>query len=156
MSKTNYSRLRKIENCFNQKKNIMKTQRIAIMVTMINLVLMIFLLAQLRPVTAQQQQNPSQVLRGRGLEIIDSLGKVRASISILPPVTVNGKLYPQTVLLRLIDSHGGPLVKLGAAEDGGGLNLDDGSDGGVQMIANNDGSFVRIKNQNGKEQVIKP
>jgi hypothetical protein len=135
----------------------MKTQRIAIALTVINLVLMIFLLAQLRPASAQQKQNDaSQVLRGRSLEILDSLGKVRASISVLPPVTVDGKLYPQTVLLRLIDSQGGPLVKLGAAEDGGGLNLDDGSDGGVQIIANTAGSFLKVKNQDGKEQVIKP
>jgi hypothetical protein len=50
----------------------------------------------------------------------------------------------------------GPLVKLGAAEDGGGLNLDDGSDGGVQLIANNAGSFVKIKNQNGRSSLLKP
>ena len=135
----------------------MKIQRIAIALTVINLVLMIFLLAKLRPASAQQQpQNSLTVLRGRALEIVDSLGKVRASISILPPVTMGGKLYPQTVLLRLIDSKGGPLVKLGAAEDGGSLNLDDGADGGVQLIANNDGSFIKVKNQNGKEQVVKP
>lgn len=134
----------------------MKMQRIAIALTAINLVLMVFLLAQMHPATAQQQQNTSQVLRGRALEIVDSLGKVRASISVLPPVTANGKVYPQTVLLRLIDSHGGPLVKLSAAEDGGGLNLDDGSDGGVQIITNNSGSFLKIKNQNGREQVLKP
>ena len=134
----------------------MKIQRIAVAVTVINLVLMIFLLARLRPASAQQPQTGLTVLRGRGLEIVDSLGKVRASISILPPVTAGGKLYPQTVLLRLIDSKGGPLVKLGAAEDGGGLNLDDGADGGVQMIARNDGSFIKVKNQDGKEQVIRP
>jgi hypothetical protein len=135
----------------------MKMQRIAIALTVINLVLMIFLLAQLRPAYGQQQQqNSSQVLRGRSLEIVDSLGKVRASITILPPVTMDGKLYPQTVVLRLIDTKGGPLVKLAAAEDGGGLNLDDGSDGGVQLIANDAGSFVKIKNSDGKQQVIKP
>lgn len=135
----------------------MKAQRIAIAITAINLVLMIFLLAQMRPVSAQQKKNEaSQVLRGSSLEIVDDLGKVRASIKIEPPSTVGGKLYPQTVILRLIDTKGGPLVKLGAAEDGGGLYLDDGSDGGIQMIAHNTGSFMKIKNQDGKEQVVKP
>jgi hypothetical protein len=135
----------------------MKMQRIAITLTVINLVLMIFLLAQMRPASAQQQrQDIAPVLRGRALEIVDSLGRVRASISVLPPVEVSGVMYPQTVLLRLIDTKGGPLVKLGAAENGGGLNLDDGSDGGVQIIANNKGSFLKIKNQDGREQVIKP
>jgi hypothetical protein len=136
----------------------MKMQRIAIALTVINFVLMIFLLAQLRPASAQQQQqqNISSVLRGRALEIVDSLGKVRASIKIEPPVEVGGKMYPQTVILRLIDTKGGPLVKLGAAEDGAGLNLSDESQGGVQIIAHNSGSFVKIKNQDGREQVIKP
>jgi len=133
----------------------MKMQPIAIVVTAINFVLMITILAQMRPASARQQ-NVSHVLRGRALEIVDSLGKVRASIKIEPPVEIGGKLYPQTVILRLIDTKGGPLVKLGAAEDGGGLNLDDGSDKGVQIIANYAGSFVKIKNQNGREQVIKP
>ncbi len=135
----------------------MKMQRSAIALTVLNLVLMIFLLAHLRPTSAQQKRNDaSQVLRGRALEIIDSLGKIRASISILPPVTVDGILYPQTVLLRLIDTKGKPLVKLGAAENGGGLYIGDESNGGVQIIARDSGSYLKIKNQDGKEQVIKP
>jgi len=133
----------------------MKMLKIGLALTVINLVLMIFVLSELKPASAQQQSS-LQVLRGRGLEIVDSLGKVRASIKIEPPVTMNGKLYPQSVILRLVDTKGGPLVKLGAAEDGGGLNLDDGADGGVQLIADPNGSFIKVKNQDGKEQVVKP
>ena len=129
--------------------------KIGFALTVINLALMIFVLSELKPASAQQQ-NSLQVLRGRALEIVDSLGKVRASIKIEPPVTMNGKLYPQSVILRLVDTKGGPLVKLGAAEDGGGLNLDDGVDGGVQLIADSKGSFIKVKNQDGKEQVVKP
>ena len=129
--------------------------KIGFALTVINLALMIFVLSELKPASAQQQSS-LQVLRGRGLEIVDSLGKVRASIKIEPPVTMNGKLYPQSVILRLVDTKGGPLVKLGAAEDGGGLNLDDGADGGVQLIADSKGSFIKVKNQDGKEQVVKP
>ena len=129
--------------------------KIGFALTVINLALMIFVLSELKPASAQQQYS-SQVLRGRSLEIVDSLGKVRASIKIEPPVTMNGKLYPQSVILRLVDTKGGPLVKLGAAEDGGGLNLDDGADGGVQLIADSKGSFIKVKNQDGKEQVVKP
>jgi hypothetical protein len=134
----------------------MKMQRIAIALTLSNLVLMIFLLAQLHPALAQQKQNVAGVLRGHSLEIVDSLGKVRASIKIEPPVTVDGKLYPQTVILRLINTKGKPLVKLGAAEDGGGLYIGDESNEGVQIIARDSGSYLKIKNQDGKEQVIKP
>ena len=129
--------------------------KIGFALSVINLALMIFVLSELKPASAQQQYS-SQVLRGRSLEIVDSLGKVRASIKIEPPVTMNGKQYPQTVILRLIDTKGGPLVKLGASEGSSGLNLDDGADAGVQLIADNSGSFIKVKNQDGKEQVVKP
>src|SRR6266487_4580573 len=119
----------------------MKMQQIAITITVINLMLMIFLLAKLRPASAQQKQsNTSQVLRGRSLELIDSSGNVRASIQIQPPSIVNGKSYSQNVILRLIDSQGKPLIKLGAGEDGGGLYIDDGSDHGIQLITDKSGN----------------
>jgi hypothetical protein len=69
----------------------MKIQRITIALTAINLVLAILLMAQLHPSSAQQKQNIPGVLRGRSLELIDSSGKVRASIQIQPPSIVNGK-----------------------------------------------------------------
>jgi hypothetical protein len=143
------------EICFLKK--VMKMQRITIALIVINLVLIIFLLAQMRKASAQQQQqNMAPVLRGRALEIVDSLGRVRASITIQPAVEMDGIMYPQSVLLRLIDTKGGPLVKLGAAENGAGLNLADESQGGVQIIARNSGSFLKIKNQDGGEHVVKP
>ena len=134
----------------------MKMQQIAIALTAINLVLSVFLLAQLHPSSAQQKQNISQVLRGRALELTDSSGNVRASIQIQPPSIVNGKSYAQNVILRLIDEQGKPLIKLGAGEDGGGLYIDDGSDHGIQLITDKSGNFIRITNADGKEQVIKP
>jgi len=130
----------------------MKMKNIAIFLTAINLLLLIFLLTQLKPVSAQQGPDIPQVLRGQSLEIIDSSGKVRASIKIEPAVTVEGKFYPQTAILRLIDRKGSPLVKLRASENGGGLNLSNLSDGGVQIIANSAGSFIKIKNMNGQER----
>src|SRR5437773_9764149 len=130
----------------------MKITRIAITLTLINLVLAIFLIAQLRPVSAQQKENTSGVLRGRSLELIDSSGKVRATIQIQPASVVNGKSYAQNVILRLIDTHGKPLVKLGA----GGLYIDDGTDHGIQLITNKSGNFIRITNADGKEHVVKP
>lgn len=133
----------------------MKMQRIAIVLTAINLVLAMFLLAQLRPSFAQQQ-NVSHVLRGRSLELIDNSGKVRATIQVQPASIINGKFYSQNVILRLIDPQGKPLVKLGAGEDGGGLYIDDGSDHGIQLITNKSGNFMRISNADGKEQIIKP
>lgn len=131
----------------------MKMQRIAVIVTIVNFVLMVFLLAQLHPARAQQNEAP--VLRGRALEIVDNSGNMRAAISVEPPVIVDGKQYPQTVLLRMFDANKSPVVKLTAAENGGGFGLSDNVQGGIQILARKDGSFMKVKTQ-GKEQVIKP
>lgn len=102
----------------------MKMQRIAIAVTIINLILIITLLTKINPVTAQlENQNEFQILRGRGLEIVDSVGKIRASITFHAPVEQDGKLYAGGILLRLINSKGQPSVKIDASEDGGGLSF---------------------------------
>ena len=55
----------------------MRIQRIAIGLTVINLLLFMFLLAQIRRTTAQ---NVVPVLRGRALEIVDGQGRVRAMV----------------------------------------------------------------------------
>jgi hypothetical protein len=134
----------------------MKTQYIAVLLTAINLVLLIVLLAELQPANAQKKAPPIvPVLRAQALEIVDSLGRVRASITIQPPVEVEGKMYPQTALIRLIDPQGKPLVKLSAAENGSGLSLSDEGDGGVLIHARNGGSFLKITNK-GKERVLQP
>jgi hypothetical protein len=135
----------------------MKMQRIAIAVTIVNLVLMVVLLTKVNPATAQKQQmNKLQVLRGSGLEITDSSGKLRASISFHAAVEQDGKMYPAGVLLRLINSKGQPSVKIGASEEGGGLSFSNEKQGYIQMLANENGGFLKIKNPDGKEQVVKP
>ena len=135
----------------------MKMQRIAIAVTIINLVLMVVLLTKMNPATAQlKKPNELQVLRGSGLEIVDSLGKTRASISFHAPIKQDGKLYPGGILLRLINSKGQTSVKIDASENGGGLSFSNELQGYVQLSANESGGFLKIKNADGKEQVVKP
>ena len=56
----------------------------------------------------------------------------------------------------MIDSKGQPSVKLGAAEDGGGLALSNESQGYIQILAKESGGFIKIRNANGNEQTIKP
>lgn len=135
----------------------MKMQRIAIAVTVINLVLMVVLLTKINPATAQKEQtNKLQVLRGSGLEIIDSSGKLRASITFHAAAEQDGKMYPAGVLLRLINSKGQPSVKVDASEDGGGLSFSNEKDGYIQILAKESGGFLKIKDPDGKEQVVKP
>lgn len=140
----------------------MKTQRFTIALTIINLGLTVFLLAQLRRVTAEEiapaasSQQVAPVLRGSALEIVDAQGRVRASITVEKPVTVNSKRYPETVLLRLSDPKNGPVVKLTATEDGSALGMSDDADGGIHLSARNTGSFVKVTDKRGREQLLKP
>ena len=131
----------------------MKTQRLALALTVVNLVLLIALLAQLRRADAQAV---APVLRGRALEIVDAQGRVRAEIIVHGPEKVGSELYPETVLFRMADPKSGPVVKLTASEKGSALGLSDDSRGGVQLYARGTGSFLRVVNKGGREQVIKP
>ena len=133
----------------------MKTQRVAIGLTLVNLGLLIFLVAQLGNAGAQ---NVAPVLRGRGLEIVDSQGQVRAEIVVHGPETVNGKTYPETVLFRMATPQRAPLMKLTVSEEGWALGLsDDSQPGGTELRANrNKGNYVKVVNSDGHEQTIKP
>ena len=109
---------------------------------------------------APEPASPPEVLRGRGLEIVDERGKVRASITLQPEdpkVTWKGKPYPETVLLRLITAEGRPNVKLGASKTGSGLLIGGESDPTyVQVLAEGGETTVRLKNKDGRERVIRP
>ena len=132
----------------------MRLQRITIGLTLINLVLMVFLLAQGRRAAANEV---APVLRGRMLQIEDEQGRVRAEILVHGPETVDGKTYPEAVLFRMADPKSGPVVKMTATQDGAALGLSDGSRGTVQLYSRQDkGNYVRVVNRNGTEQSIKP
>ena len=133
----------------------MRIQRVAIALTVINLGLLIFLLAQIRHADAQ---DVAPMLRGRGLEIVDAREQVRAQILVHGPETVNGKTYPETVLFRMATAQRAPLMKLTVSEDGSALGLsDDSQPGGIELRANrNKGNFVKVVNRDGREQTIKP
>ena len=128
----------------------MKIQRVLIALTVLNLVLLVFLLTQLRPVSAQ---GVAPVLRGRALEIVDEQGKLRASISVLPNAGT-GNL----AILRLMDPvTGRPSVKLSTSEKGSGLMLlGDTKTQGTWVILEAEGQAnkVRLKNEDGPEQLL--
>lgn len=98
----------------------MKTQRFPFVFTALNMVLLLMVLVQARPAAAE---NGAPALRGRSLEIVDDNGRVRASITLEPAVTMNGKAYPETVLLRMSDPNMRPVVKLTPTEEGAALGL---------------------------------
>jgi hypothetical protein len=104
----------------------MKTQRLLVVLTVINLGLLVFLLAQTRVHIGSQGVRvwtsiDGSVLRGRALEIIDDQGRTRAAINLHPADQTRS--YPETAIFRLIDQNGRPSVKLSTSERGGGLAL---------------------------------
>ena len=136
----------------------MKSQRLLIGLTFVNLGLFLLPLVRVRQAEAQ---SAAPVLRGRALEIVDAQGKVRASIAVLPPVrsdaVVKGKLYPETVILRLIDPNGRPSVKLATSVEGAGLYLGGDSDPtGIILHSEGTQASLTLINKDGRQQVIKP
>ena len=135
----------------------MRTQRLLILLTVVNLALVLLALSPIRPAVAE---GGAPVLRGRSLEIVDEQGRVRASLSVLPAQTQpNGETYAETVLLRLITERGRPSVKIGASEQAAGLSVvgpTGTKDTYAILEARGTTSSLRIRNEDGREQVLKP
>ncbi len=137
----------------------MKTQRLLIVLTAVNLSLFCYQFLRPRAGLAATNDVPA-VIRGRALEIVDDRGKVRASIAVLPEdpkVKWNGKPYPEIVLLRLMSPDGSAHVKLGATRFGSGLLIGGEFDPTyIQMKAEGAESMVKLINRDGRERLIKP
>jgi hypothetical protein len=129
-------------------------KRFLITLTVMNLMLLVFLLAQIPP-TAGRDEAP--VLRARALEITDREGRVRASIVIHPADPSAAMPYRETVMLRLIDPNGRPFVKLGGSDQGAGLSLLGDSDSThVVVKAQGTDTSLKLTNKDGREHLIKP
>ena len=114
----------------------MTTQRFLIALTLLNLVLLAFLLTRTRlsigPQGIRLWTNADRsVLRGRALEIVDNEGRVRAAINLHPA----SQAYPETVILRLVDQNGRPSVKLGTSEEKGGQ---------LALVSDAEGNYVQL------------
>ena len=131
--------------------------RLLIALTLANSTLLIFTLTARRP--AEAQDIPS-VLRGRSLEIVDDQGRVRASLQVLPASQqTDGQRSPETVLLRLITEKGRPSVKIASSEESAGLSFAGPTgtkDTYVILQAKGTASSLTLKNEGGREQVVKP
>jgi hypothetical protein len=129
-----------------------KIQRLALVLTVINLVLLLFALTQAGSTAAQAI---SPILRARTVELVDDRGQVRSRLNVEPG---------GAVILRLFDKNGTIRVKLGADEDGSGLLLtDEATEPGVHLIARRTGTTVRptttsitLTGAEGQQHVIMP
>jgi hypothetical protein len=131
------------------------TQRVAVGLTVVNLVLLVAQFAQPRALA----QGAPGLLRGTGLEIIDGQGRARATISILPAnpaiAAADGQPFPETVVLRLIDPKYGPVVKLSGSERNAGLGLGGDSQAKYTLLESQpSGSVLHLTDANGRRQAI--
>jgi hypothetical protein len=107
-------------------------------------------------------QGDLPVLRGRGLQIVDDHGRVRASIQVLPAdpdvKMPDGSVgYPETVLLRLINSQGSPNVKIAATEVGAAQVWGGESNPTyAQMLVTGPNPLLRLNGKDGRTQVFQP
>jgi hypothetical protein len=101
-----------------------KIQRLSILLTGINLVLLIALLSHHHTALAQ---GDGAVLRARGLELVDAAGQVRGQFTVEP----EGE-----AVFRIRDAAGTIRVKLAAGSHGSGLLLlDETTEPAVHIVA---------------------
>jgi hypothetical protein len=137
----------------------MKTQRLAIGLTVLNLIFLTFLLFR---ANSAMTAEVIPLLRVRGLELVDGHSRVRAMLKVFPadpevkmPDGTTG--YPETVLLRLIDSKGAPNVKIAATEDGSAMSLvGESNPTHVQILARGKDTSLTLVNKDGRQQAMKP
>jgi hypothetical protein len=135
----------------------MKTRTLFVLTAMNLALLLTTVVQQFHPAFAQSEL---PVLRGRGLEIVDAQGRVRASIQVLPPAkSTKGEEEVETVLLRLITERGRPSVKIASSEPASGLSFAGPTgtkDTYVTLGSNATTSSLKLRNENGREHVIAP
>jgi hypothetical protein len=136
----------------------MKTHLVAIGLTVLNLVI---LLSVVLRANSAPTPEVAPVLRGSALEIVDDQGRVRAAIKVFP-ATTTAKMpdgttgYPETVLLRLINSKGAPNVKIAATEDGSVVSLmGESNPTHAQVLARGTNPSLKLVNKDGQERLIK-
>ena len=147
---------------------MMKDGRRLTLVTLVNLGILVFLLfhQMFHRTPAVEASGALPVLRGSGLEIVDAQGKVRASIQLVAAgpaimadgsVAKDGKIYPETVLFRLIRPDGRPSVKITTSEQGSALTLGGGIDPTYIVLSADGGDpSLALTNKDGRRQIIKP
>jgi hypothetical protein len=125
----------------------MKSPALLLALTVVNLGLLGAQLLRTRDAAAADEPG---VLRGRGLELVDEQGRVRAQLQVLPADPTyrwpDGSRvgYPDTVILRMSSPDGKPRVKLTTSEQGSSLMLLGDSDT-TQSILFADGKTSRLR-----------
>jgi hypothetical protein len=144
-----------LSGSFLERSMIVSRGLIAITILNVVLVLVNFG-ASIGPVLAEASP---PILRARALQIVDEQGRIRASLAVLPASTGAGVATQETVLLRLITERGRPTVKIAASEEHSGLSVagpTGTTDTYAILSATETASSLRLRSEDGREQLIKP
>lgn len=134
----------------------MKSVRVLVVITLVNLTAVA---ANLLSVRTAAQPDVAAVVRARALQIVDDKGRVRASLEVLRAAAPAAPGAEETVLLRLITERGRPSVKISASEESSGLSFagpSGTSDTYVILQAKGKESSLKLRNEDRREQIIKP
>ena len=122
----------------------MTIKNFPVIITIINFILLLIFLGGFRSFAGEDES----FLRIQGLELVDKNGIVRSSLKI----ESEGE-----VVLRFFDEKGTIRFKAGASEKGSGLLLlNNSTDPGIQILAKESRTSLKLTAQNGKEKLIEP
>ena len=132
--------------------------------TIFNLLLLAALIARLQ--VARQAGTSAPMLRAQGLDIVDALGRVRASIHVVPAgparfadgtIQKDAQPMPETVLFRLIRADGRPTVKIATTERGSGMTLGGGVDPTYIVVDSTGGDpSITLTDAHGAQKIVRP
>ena len=132
-----------------------RTQTLSIVLCAANFFLLVGILMGRVPSLSAKTRTEA-VLRGRALEIVDSRGVVRLSVSIEAPTSEGGKRLPDRVLLRVGSPGAGPGVKLVSSAEGTDLLIMHNDRPSVRLAAHGDSGFVKVVSGVGRETLVLP
>jgi hypothetical protein len=117
---------------------------------------------QAAPTKDAHAEQAGGILRGRGLEIVDDRGRLRAQL-VLEPANATYEWpdgstgYPETMIFRLATADGKPRVKLTTSEEGSGLMLLGDSDETRTILhAQGKRTSLELRNDERVRKVVEP
>jgi hypothetical protein len=141
------------------ERSLVKTTWIPLVLTLVNLGLLAY---QAGSIAAANPATAAPILRGSGIEIVDSEGRLRAQLKLeaadASSKMPDGKIgYPENVIFRLITPDGKPRLKLTTSQEGSSLMLLGDSDTTHTILkAGAAQTSLLLRNTEANQRVLSP